>query len=259
MNEVLIILTSFSRPQNMPEVIRAWREQTVKCRIVVVDNAPLTQHTLGEGEWIEKYPNDYSNGVDEVIRFTENRGCPCWMMPALMEYKAKYILRCDDDFVPGNMAVEMLLRFAEDLGDKFSTIGQVGRRFRDGKYHRGNVTRDDVDPVKVDLTCRVSFMKTETVAYVPLYRNLLLKHVDQFPNVGQLVGVHDDFLLCMAAQYYTRQPSYIIPRTGVSESMELVLRELDQGNASVYKRGSHFQERDDWVRLATTSGWRSLV
>lgn len=253
-SDVLIVLTCYSRPQNMPSVIKAWREQTVQCRIVVADNSPPYQHDE-QGP----YPANGLCLADDVWRWTENSGCPCWLAPAVMLYGHRYVLRADDDFLPGRRAVEYLLDTARTLKDEFTTIGQIGRRAESGAtayvYHRGNVPRETY-AVRTDLTCRVSFMRAEVPMMALAWRNLLLKeHPSE--ETSRLVGVHDDFLLCCGGQKMTGWHSYLIPKTGDPET-ELVKEEIPNGPESVYKRPGHYVERDAMVALSVKAGWRSL-
>lgn len=262
---VLIILTNYSRPTNMPAVIRAWREQSVPCKIVVVDNAPYTKVTLADGPFgdpieCEEYPKSCTDGADDVWRWTHNSGCPCWLAPALMLYGHKYVLRADDDFLPGRRAVENLLECAGSLSDKFSTLGQVGRKlsfvlFKDYYgYDRRNVPRN-MWPVKVDLTCRVSFMLAPVVGGAIALRNLLIA---EHPKESEkLVGVHDDFLISCGAQLVSNHPSYIVG-TSDDPERELIKDEIPNGPESCYKRPNHYEERAAMARLVGAVGWHSL-
>lgn len=278
-SEVLVLLTNYSRPQNMPEVIRAWRSQTVPVRIVVADNSPSEEGVR------HFYPSDELRQADDVWRVTENLGCPCWIPPAVaLGHRHKYVVRADDDFLPGRQAVEWLLWSAATVGDSFSTIGQIGRRFttlttyegEDGgestetdsspwgrlrrrsqefRYNRFNVPRGG-EMVKVDLTCRVSMLRGDLASLVPVYRDGLISLEPGWAR--RLVDVHDDFLLCMGLQTYTGLPSYVIP-VGPTPETELVHRDIPNGPESIYKRPGHYNERESFVALVSRAGWRSRV
>ena len=270
-HDVLVILTNYSRPQNMSRVIASWRDQTVPCKIVVVDNTFVgdkekklrpDEERCGGIIVPEKYPYwmlGATRQADDVWRWTENSGCPCWLAPAVMLYGHRYVLRADDDFLPGRRAVEYLLDTARTLKDEFTTIGQIGRRAESGAtayvYHRGNVPRETY-AVRTDLTCRVSFMRAEVPMMALAWRNLLLKeHPSE--ETSRLVGVHDDFLLCCGAQRMTGWPSYVIARTDDPET-ELVKTEIPNGPEACYKRPNHYAERETMVALSVRAGWRSL-
>lgn len=261
-SEVLVLLTNYSRPQNMPSVIRAWREQTVPVRIVVVDNSPSEEGVR------HFYPSDDLRGADDVWRMTENLGCPCWIPPAIgLSHRHKYIVRADDDFLPGRQAVEWLLWNAATVGDSFSTIGQIGRRFsvwttydeenkkesQEVRYNRYNVPRTK-ELVKVDLTCRVSMMRGDLVSIIPMYRDGLIGLESGWAR--NLIDVHDDFLLCMGIQSFTKYPSYVIP-LGPDPETELIKTEIPNGAESVYKRPGHYNERESFVALAVRGGWKT--
>lgn len=261
MSEVLIILTNFSRPQNMPRVIQAWREQTVKCKIVVADNSP----GVGVDHGSSSYYSQELEGADDVWRWTENSGCPCWIAPAVMLYGHRYVLRADDDLLPGKRAVEHLLNTAKMLNDEFTTIGQVGRKFSRWMtevdmgygYDRKNVPMGGL-PVKVDLTCRASFFKAESAMWIPVFRQTLLTHRNTDPELAKkLVGIHDDFLLCMGVQTWTGQPSYVIPQLLDQETL-LVKENLKNGPESVWQRPNHYEERDQMLQLCHQVGWNRV-
>lgn len=279
MSTILVILTNYSRPQNMPRVIQAWREQTVKCKIVVADNSSATSDTPytvnGDSDGIRfvmPYPRRelYGTDVDDVWRWTENSGCPCWLGPAAMlSHKYDYIIRADDDFLPGKRAVEHLLRTASICNYDFSTIGQIGRIFDERGYNRGNVPQRRLDEyemrryelrrhqmIQVDLTCRVSMMKAENVLYVLDFRQRLVNTGE--PDAARLVDIHDDFLACMGIQLVMEYPSYIISTTDDPET-QLVKTEIPNGEESVYKRPGHYAERNRMVELSRMVGWRSVT
>jgi hypothetical protein len=267
-DRVLVILTNYSRPQNMPRVIQAWRDQTVKCKIVVADNSPPEMYQ-------ETYPKyllsgDGYDAPDDVWRWTENSGCPCWLGPAAMlSHKYEYIIRADDDFLPGKRAVEHLLRTASICNYDFSTIGQIGRIFDERGYNRGNVPQRSLDEyemrryelrrhqmIQVDLTCRVSMMKAENVLHVLDFRQRLVNTGE--PDAARLVDIHDDFLACMGIQLAMDDPSYIISTTDDPET-QLAKTEIPNGAESVYKRPGHYEERSRMVELSRMVGWRSVT
>lgn len=225
------------------------------------------------------------SAVDDVWRWAENSGCPCHLAPALMLYGHRYVLFADDDFLPGTRAVENLLECAERVDDRFATIGQVGRRLSlthrevpcnpanpnqfklevAAVYDRRDVRRQPGEMTKVDLTCRSSLVRADTVLNVPMFRyNLLMTtragNLKGFSveEVERLVGVHDDFLKCVAIQLKSngQLPSYVIPATDDPER-NLIARELPNGHESVWRRPGHYAERDRWAQLALACGWRS--
>src|SRR5690349_15775309 len=116
--DVLIVLTNWMRPSNIPQIVRAFRGQSVSSRMVLVDNSPPESSQLG---------NDVLLQFDDVWRLQQNHGPPCRFAPALLQHDSRYILFYDDDCLPSPRAVENLLDVADRLGNNFSTIGQVGR------------------------------------------------------------------------------------------------------------------------------------
>lgn len=259
-NGVLVVITNFARPQNMPSVIRAWREQSVApVKIVVVDNSP-DNNVYRDYKLNDIMPND-------IWRWTENCGCPCRFAPALMLYGHKYVLFADDDFLPGKRAIEWLLTTAKSVNNEFATIGQVGRRLMelpsDGpraySYDRRNVQRSTVTATKVDLTCRANLVQWNSVVDAIEFRNQMLNDLRVSPELGdlnKLVGVHDDFLLCCGIQARQSLPSYTIPQ-GNDPETELIKTEIPSGPEACYRRLGHYEERDAMCKLVTEAGWRS--
>lgn len=265
MKKVLVVLTNYSRPQNMPQVIDSWWRQSHKpARVVVVDNSPLDRHHNAAGEGIlrqEQYPKEqlvgFSRGTSDVWRWTENSGCCCHLAPALMLHGHDYTLFADDDFLPGTRALENLVEVAGSLGDRFSTLGQIGRRLKavpEGySYDRRNVPRKG-DPERVDIVCRSSMIKADRAIAALLFRDFILE-----ATTGNevLADMHDDFVKSIGIQCQTKQPSYVIPEV-LDVERNLIKTELGNGSESVWKRPSHFEERERFARLCTQF-WRSLV
>jgi hypothetical protein len=273
MSDVLVVLTCYSRPQNMGRVIDAWNQQTVPVTVVVVDNRPYTKITIADGAFGdpikgELYPcyelsGDGYLSPSDVWRWTKNSGCPCWLAPAAMLYRHKYVVKADDDFLPGTRAVDHLLKTAMICDDEFSTIGQVGRILTPGKYHRGNVKLRDFDSeaemTRVDLTCRGFLVKSRDIIHALDFRQQLLDSDPESEEIKHLVGIHDDFLICMGTQLcYESRPSYIISSTRDPEDL-LIKTEIPNGPESCYKRPGHYEERQRMVELSESIGWRSLV
>lgn len=250
-DNVLIVLTNYSRPQNMGRIINAWREQTHKEKtIVVADNSPAV---MDEGAPISEL-----DGADDVWSWLRNSGCPCHFYPALSYTPSEYpyTIFADDDLMPGRNALEVLLNHAHLLNNQFSTIGQIGRTFLLDKSYgnrysgRNSNTRDVHLPVKTHLTCRAHMIRTEYLPYVLSFRNRLSLHSREGNRLSQ---IHDDFLLCMGIQVVTKYPSYL---TMVSRNIdnELVRFDLDDAKA-VWRKPGHWEDRNKMVDLSIELGW----
>ena len=246
------MLNGYSRPDNMPKIIQAWRDQSFKdiC-IVAVDNRSFnTEQLLGKQIL---YPDSALWKADDVWRWTNNNGCPCKFYPALSYTNYKYCIFADDDTIPGKTAIEHLLYYAHQLNDNFATIGQIGRIFsmgidsKDKRYSTSNKSCHFI--ASVHLTIRAHLFHTRNLVHALSFRNELACHSEE----GQrLSHIHDDFLLNMGIQKQTRRNSYIV--SSPHKHQQLIEHDLDD-NRGVWKRATHFSERNRMVELSLELGW----
>ncbi len=261
-----VILNNYSRPETMPDIIRAWRDQSLPpAAIIVTDNRPLNKQTGREG-----YPNGLCDTADECWRMTKNLGCPCHFYPALARYEFKYIMFADDDFIPGYSALQSLLRTAEELGGKFATIGQCdgARNFLlempEGKRYSGR----SVPPypkhiqgaaVKAHLTCRGHLVRQDLLYHFLPFRQAI---VERFGEEGErLCGIHDDFLMCLGIQKGTGFPSYMQAKPQpafLDQKLFAVNLDTPDDKTSLWKRVGHFEERNRMVDMALAVGWKPV-
>lgn len=178
--DVLVVLMNYARPQNMPRVVSAWKNQSEKPgRLIVVDNSPSnpSEYTVGGKEG---YPGWQFDGADDVWRFTDDLGCFGRLAPALVTPGYGYTLFADDDLLPGPKALEGLLHWAGELRGDFATLGQLGRRIdfaapAGKRYVTRNWPRDTSGPVQVDLTCRVHLCQSHLLPDAVRFRSELLR------------------------------------------------------------------------------------
>lgn len=254
---ILVVITNYSRPQNLPDVIRAWREQTVPSKIVVVDNSPINSQTGREG-----YPSGNFDQADDVWRMQTNFGCPCHFYPALAEYKFRYVMFADDDFIPGSKALAKLLVLADASGGRFATIGQfdAARNFllsmQPGKRYSGRSV-PHCSPnswVKAHITCRGHLVRQDLLYHAIPFRNKL---VEKFGGEAEnLCNIHDDFLMCLGIQMGTGFCSWMGGRPeDPDERLYKVNLDTPNDKTSLWKRPTHFQERNRMVDMALEIGW----
>lgn len=257
---VLVVLTNWKRPQNIPACIRAWRKQSVAPdKIIVVDNSPMSSENQDRGYERYPYPPAYADMPDNVWRIGENLGPPCRFAPALMLYQYEYTVFADDDLLPGSQAIEACLDAARVLEDEFATIGQDARIFNmvgvDGaryEYQYGNARRDTI-PAPVDLTVRCHFFRTQNLLRAMFFRTKLLH--SKAEGIDRLVGIHDDMLLCLGMQHNNPYPSYILPTSTLER--QLIKENLPQnGDEACWHRPNHKEERQQFLDAAVTCGWR---
>lgn len=257
-DRVLVVLNAYSRPRNQEDMIQAWSSLTQthpSIQIVLCNNRPYDIK-----EVYTLHPK-----ADDIWRWTKNSGCPSHFYPALAynPREFKYTIFADDDLLPGNRAVENLLRIARDLKDRFATIGQVGRNFllnnlSNSRYSAKSVPhRHRTEPVPTHLTCRVHMIQTKYLPYIIAWRNRISEYSEKASRLAQ---IHDDFLMCMGIQAYSGFPSYVIPYAhpvyGTRED-ELIKTDLDDGKATWRKTG-HFEDRNAMVDISVDCGWTPI-
>lgn len=264
---VLTVLTNYSRPQNMPRVIRAWREQTVPSRIVVVDNTPPPTERKERPTSTEAYPREEVQGADDVWRMTINHGCPCDFGAALQVcHEFRYIMFADDDFVPGKRALQNLLSLATSprVGNNFATIGeQTGARMflldrPEGKRYKGNSV-PHVSPgmaAPCHLTCRAHLVCADLLYHVIPFRHMFKQYGDEGLR---LVNKHDDFLLSLGIQMGTGYPSYCMRTAREIDYDDKLFAQNIEENNPLWKRPGHFEERARMVDLSLALGWKPLT
>lgn len=250
----LIVLNFYSRIHNFKDVIEAWKNQSVlDCPIIVVDNRPRDE------TYIQRFPD---NQIHDIWRWTVNSGCPSHFYPALDYPQYKYTLFADDDLIPGPKAIEHLLECANSVDNQFATIGQMGRIFQlereSGQRYSGrsSIKRQIGKMVKTHLTCRAHLILTENLPHVLCFRNRLIR---EYPDGFRLSRVHDDFLMCISLQMMGL-PSYLIrikDDIGYG-NYELIARDIDDRGA-LWKKGSHFNDRNRLVDIALDMGWKPLT
>lgn len=252
-NKPLIVLNFFSRPHNFAKVIHAWKNQSIECPIIVVDNRNDKEETVSKIGW----------RLQDVWRWTVNSGCPCHFYPALDYPQYKYTLFADDDLLPGPRAVETLLKCAKSIDDKFATIGQQGRKFNldnaPGYRYSGRSSfhRKSGEMVKTHLTVRSHLILTENLPHVLSFRNQLARMGE---SEFRMSRIHDDFLMCIPLQM-RGLPSYLTPLTidtRYPKQYELIMEDVDDKSA-LWKNNQHFEDRNRLVDIALDMGWKPLI
>lgn len=237
--DVMVVLTNYKRPSNMPEVICGWKEQTVKpSYLVVVDNSPAGQH------------NYFSTLVDDVWRFTRNLRCSCRFAPALMIAEFPYVVFADDDIVPTVNAIELLLKEAELVGDKFTTIGPRGRNFKLDRLPGRRYTYGNPPVGKVDMTCCCHLVKQDDLRHLLDFKSGI---TSIFGEEGRdLSTIHDDMTMCLGVQMVTGHPSYLSGNRVIEKTLD------EKDTEALHRRPGHLAERCRMVDMAVEWGWRSV-
>lgn len=266
-SSVLCVVTNYKRPQNVVRIIDALDKQTVRPRIVVVDNNnPLTLKDGGDDLEIAMCANDQSKLIDDYWRVRENAGPPVRWAPALFRHDCEYVLFVDDDLLPGKRMVEFLLGQADGITTGLSTIGLKGRIFRRDavshhlQYRRANVRRNG-KPSAVDITCRVHLTRMCHVRHAVRMTSELVLYANITGLGGGMAGVddarklastHDDILLCMGIQDRTGCPSYI---AAACDDPDCGWTELPAPHA-LNANPHHETDRTRLINAIERMGWR---
>lgn len=238
--DVLAVVTNHKRPSQAAVVVRVLSEQD--CEVVVVSNATVKMNTQGA---VAGWPSH-----DEWA-WARNSGPPCRFAPAWMHsHLYKHVLFVDEDLLPTDDCVANCVRAAGLLGDRFATIGCVGRNFRLGRrprYVRRNVRAEDRIE-QTDMTCRLHFVRADMCHLV-----LSMKHALLARGATEQQLWHDDMLLCLGVQLYTGWPSYVLPRPALRR------KDLSDGGAGFSANPSHVEDRSNLIRMAIEAGWERPV
>lgn len=242
----------------MPQVIKAWKEQTSKPTVIVVDN---TGFRKGEVFNIRQpYPDANLDGADDVWRITTNLGCSCNFYPALASPQYHHVLFADDDHIPGPNCLNHMLNWAERLGGNFASVGQTGRNFLldwgPGKRYSGR----SVPSLFVQgcapchITCRAHLVRNDLLPHVFAFRQSLLNKFGE--EADRLCKIHNDFVMCLGIQMATDLKSYCIQAHNPED--KLFMEDLDNDGRGLWKRPEHFSERNRMVDMALAVGWREV-
>ena len=245
--KVLAIVTCYSRPHNMNQIIQAVKEQTVQCELAIVDNRDADDRGVGY-DW--GHADQMWNVWGVNLRNT------CRFLPVYSPKKYDYLWFLDDDLLPGRQAVEHCLHTALLVDDKFATIGSHGRRFNlegtGDKYSGRSCPMTTPYPIPVDLTCRTHFVRHDLLElYLRAFQDGLYLSVSVDHHDYQYIN--DDFVMCGAIQKAMRFPSYIPPTPPTIEH-RMVKVELDETGA-VWKKPGHFKMRNQMVNYLQSMGW----
>lgn len=248
-DKVLVVLSNYKRPQNIPLCIKAWKGQShPPSGLVVMDNSD------SDTDWEVL-------GADSTWKVKPNLGPLCRIWPAIaLAPQFDYVLFADDDLLPGREGLKAALDTAHHVSNKCATVGQEGRTFSsDGtedmgrvnttwSYKFGNTPRYGDRPRVVDCTVRCHLVLAKY-----LHRTLLLR--ERVP--AQLCQDHDDLLLCLGLQVNLCLPSYVLPASTLER--QLIKENLPgcNGPEACWKRPDHITQRNQFINIAQDkAGWR---
>ena len=234
-HQVEAVVINWRRPDNVAEIVRALKAQTLPCTVTVCDCHDAPEFRLSPAAM------PY---IDRLYRWRHNLGSFNRWVP-LGAYDHRYTFFLDDDMVPGTRCVEHFWSQAEELRT-FGALGQVGRIVAaNGDYRVHNVPRRP-GLTEVDLLVRAYFVPTHCLAYVPQMRALL----------GLSHDPEDDILLAVALSMQAGLSCYLTPADPDPQT-QVNWRELPAPHARG-ARDVHLPARSRLLRAAIDLGWRPL-
>lgn len=232
-----VVVVNYMRPANIPMIIAGIRNQSVKCRIFLVDSSADTQYSVER----------FSRRVDAYFPLPKNYG-GYGRFAVLPFLEHEYTYFADDDMCPGRHAIKHFVEHAGHIRD-FACLSHRGRLFPDDMSHYAS---KNVKPKEflqtVDLCVRGYFTRTCNLHHVLRFKWAL----GEPGMVGDKPFTGDDFLLCCSQMLYGGLESYVVRSPTADELMNT--HELDRSNAA-NRRDQHQPRRDALVRRLAEMGW----
>jgi len=235
-HQVEAVIINWKRPQNVADIVRALKRQTVPCTVTVCDCHNSAEFRL---------PSESLAYIDRLYQWRHNLGSFSRYVP-LGAYDHKYTFFIDDDMLPGTRCIEHFWTQAEKLR-AFGALGQLGRILdAEGRYHPRDVPRG-LGFTEVDLLVRAFFVPTNCLTYIPQIRAML----------GESHDPEDDILLAVGLAIQAGQACYLTPADSDPETL-VNKRELASPYAR-YARRTHLQARSRLLDRAMALGWKPIL
>jgi SAM-dependent methyltransferase len=231
------VIINYKRPQNIPDIINAFRAQTVPCHITLINAAPTAEFGLSE---------KVLKSVDHLYTWSHPFG-PYNRYVPIAAYTHEFTYFHDDDMLPGKRVLEHFLGVADTLSD-FGVLGQIGRNADStGAYVPVAVSRKEW-LVPVDFVVRGYFVPTQCLPAVIEHRHNLGLDPD--------VDLEDDLLLCTAMNTIHGLTNYLTPLDPDPETK--INRSGLKGDFARFRRAIHLGARTRFCRNAMEIGWIPL-
>ena len=225
---VTAIVINWRRPDNVQRIIRALRQSSEPCRIIVCD-------VLVDGHYLK---DNFFEGADEVLHLSRNHGGFNRLVPAML-VQSEFTYFHDDDMLPGPEALRALVHCADGMLD-MGALGQIGRVYPGGEFGTGNVLRGSHCCVPVDNVIRGALVRS---ALLPGVMHFWQRHGKQFLTPEGLV--HDDLLLSFAL----RAAGHINQLMPVDNRNDTMVNSQELPDQYAFcRRPSHRPEREVIVR-----------
>ena len=228
---VEVVVDHWRRPANVTRLLRAFRAQTVPCRVTLVNCSP-------GGE----FPDEWRGLADRVLVIPD-QGSQTRFTPVGL-FDCEYTYWQDNDMEPGRRCIEHFLEFARRAGD-FSVLGQLGRKWPErGSYEAVEIPRE-AGPVAVDFIVRAYFLRTRNLHWMEAFRW----------HAGYRMPIQDcDLLVSMALQFHTGWPCLLTPQNDDAETL-VNREELPAPHAVCGDWQRHIDRRTEFVRRGIAAGW----
>jgi len=240
MAEIATILTNWKRPQNLPRICKAVRQQSHPSALYIVDNSP-------DGI----LPPMATELADDVWRVGVNGGPPIRFAPAFKLWQYDYFLFLDDDLIPGEKCIENCLDHCRDI----PILGEIGRRFvvENGawRYRRVNVAQSPSLPVPVDMTARAHFVRADCIHHACELGHAMWSRYGS--EVERELFVNDDILLCLSVAMRTDRVPHLMPYC--EPQRRLRMKDMDAPHA-INASAGFLEQRDRFINRFAEMGWR---
>ena len=234
-HQVEVVVINYKRPDNVAEIVRTLKRQTMPCTVTVCDCHDSDEFSL---------PSRALPYIDRIYRWGHNLGAYSRYVP-LGAYDHRYTFFLDDDLLPGTRCVEHFWQHAEQLR-VFGALGQLGRIVAaDGEYRPRDIARGP-GFTEVDILVRAFFVPTEGLVCIPQTRAML----------GESSDPEDDILLAVGLSMQAGRACYLTPADPDPETM-VNRRELASPHAR-NARPAHLPNRSRLLRSAVGLGWQPI-
>ena len=180
-----VVLLNYKRPDNIKPIVAAFRQQTVKNRITLIDAGNV---------------GNVAADVDVYIKLRENFGA--WnRYTSCMMLRGEFVYYHDDDMLPGPRVLDNFLKY---IDIPFGVLGQIGRLWEGDNYNTDNV-QAKTELISVDCVVRGYFLRPENLSYLMQCRK---KHT---------AGSCDDLWLCKSMSVLGGLPTYVVPVPSMNE------------------------------------------
>lgn len=231
---VEVVVDHWRRPDNVTRLLRAFRAQTVPCRVTLVNCAP-------GGEFLP----EWRKLVDRVLVLPDN-GSQTRFTPVGL-FDCEYTYWQDNDMEPGRRCIEHFVDFAGRAGN-FSVLGQLGRVWPEGGSYEAVEILRAAEPVPVDFIVRAYFLRTRLLHWMEAFRW----------HAGYRMPLQDcDLLVSMALRFHTGWPCLLTPAEGDPET-RVNLRELPAPHSVSAAWQEHIDRRTAFVRRGIQAGWMPM-